>query len=295
MTREGASRRSTRRGTAASTRSPCRPTGAASRWASVWRAARWASGSSSSTGAVHPAHVRRTGPAAGVVAGRADRRVHPRTRSTTSIVFSGRSTAARRERLLARLDRQIQEVGWSPDGRWLLLRTDNGGPGAGDIVGVRTSGDTTPVPLVASHFTELHPAVSPDGRWLAYTSIESGEQRGLRPAVSRPRPARRWQVSNGGGSQPRWSSDGRRVVLSRQRESISRRAGPGGAGRSRSPSSSRCSTLRGFPTSSTSRTTCCPAAGASSSCVRGRRVRRRRGGVVEAENWFADVRARMRH
>jgi eukaryotic-like serine/threonine-protein kinase len=63
---------------------------------------------------------------------------------------------------------------------------------------------------VTSAFTELHPAISPDGRWLAYTSIESGENE----VYVRPFPATtgaRWQVSNGGGSQPRWSSDNREL------------------------------------------------------------------------------------
>jgi serine/threonine-protein kinase len=87
------------------------------------------------------------------------------------------------------------------------VRTDNGQAGAGDILAVRTSGDSTPVPVAASPFTELHPALSPDGRWLAYTSNESG----INEVYVRPFPdARggRWQVSNGGGSEPRWSRDG---------------------------------------------------------------------------------------
>lgn len=63
-------------------------------------------------------------------------------------------------------------MAWSPDGQWIVLRTDDTGPGAGDIVAVRLSGDTTPVPLAASPFTELHPAISPNGRWLAYSSNE---------------------------------------------------------------------------------------------------------------------------
>ncbi len=116
------------------------------------------------------------------------------------------------DRPLARLDRQVQEVTWSPDGRWLVLRTDNGARGLGDIVGVRTSGDTTPVPLVATEFTELHPAVSPDGRWLAYTSNESGANE----VYVRPFPSTtggRWQVSNGGGMEPRWSPDGRELYF----------------------------------------------------------------------------------
>jgi Tol biopolymer transport system component len=134
----------------------------------------------------------------------------PTPRPPTSVVYQRPVDGSTPQRLLARLDRQVQEVTWSPDGRWLVLRTDNGAAGAGDIVGVRTSGDTTPVPLVADQFTELHPAVSPDGRWIAYTSDESGTQEvyvRAFPATT----AGRWQVSNGGGVQPRWSSDGREL------------------------------------------------------------------------------------
>jgi hypothetical protein len=67
------------------------------------------------------------------------------------------------------------------------------------------------VPLVTSAFTELHPAISPDGRWLAYTSIESGQNE----VYVRPFPVTtgaRWQVSNGGGAHPRWSSDSRELL-----------------------------------------------------------------------------------
>ena len=111
---------------------------------------------------------------------------------------------------MASLDRPIQEVAWSADGRWLVLRTDNGAAGAGDIVGVRTTGDTTPVALVASAFSELHPALSPDGRWLAYASNESG----ILEIYARPFPNTndgRWQVSNGGGVEPVWSANGREI------------------------------------------------------------------------------------
>jgi serine/threonine-protein kinase len=114
------------------------------------------------------------------------------------------------DRVLAQIDRPIQEVVWSADGEWLVVRTDNGTAGAGDLVGIRTNGDTTPIPLVASKFTEMHPALSPDGRWLAYTSDESGDNE----VYVRPFPmtsAGRWQVSNGGGSSPVWSPDSREL------------------------------------------------------------------------------------
>jgi serine/threonine-protein kinase len=129
-----------------------------------------------------------------------------------SAVFARPADGSGADRLLARLDRAIQEITWSPDGRWVVVRTDNGAAGAGDLVGVRTSGDTTPVLLVASEFTELHPAISPDGRWLAYASNESGANE----VYVRPFPATsggRWQVSNGGGAQPRWSPDGRELFF----------------------------------------------------------------------------------
>ena len=79
-------------------------------------------------------------------------------------------------------------------------------------MGIRTEGDSTPVPLVASGFTELHPALSPDGLWLAYTSNESCTDE----VYVRPFPTTgggRSQVSNGGGSQPRWSLDGRELYF----------------------------------------------------------------------------------
>ena len=116
------------------------------------------------------------------------------------------------DRRVVRLDRPLQEVAWSRDGRWLIVRTDNGAAGAGDILGVRASGDTTPVPLAASPFTELEPALSPDGRWLAYVANESGGNE----VFVRPFPdaaTARWQVSNGGGEEPCWSADGRELFF----------------------------------------------------------------------------------
>ncbi len=133
-----------------------------------------------------------------------------RDTGVTSVVYGRSPDGSGPDRLLARIDRLVQEVAWSPDGRWLVLRTDNGTTGAGDLVGVRLQGDTAAVPLVTSRFTELHPTVSPDGRWLAFTSNESGRNE----VYVRPFPntaAARWQVSRRGGSGPVWSGSGREL------------------------------------------------------------------------------------
>ena len=128
----------------------------------------------------------------------------------TSIVAARFADGSRPDTVLVRLSQMVQEVDWSRDGRWLVVRTDNAAEGAGNLIGVRTNGDTTPVVLVSSPFTELNPAISPDGLWLAYASNESGRNE----VYVRPFPNTadgRWQVSTAGGVQPRWAPDSREL------------------------------------------------------------------------------------
>ena len=66
----------------------------------------------------------------------------------------------------------LGEGTWSWDGRWLVYR-EGATPNA-DLMAVRTDGDTTPEALVATSYNERSPTLSPDGRWLAYASDESG-------------------------------------------------------------------------------------------------------------------------
>jgi hypothetical protein len=99
---------------------------------------------------------------------------------------------------------------WSRDGTWLIFQTDASEPGLGDILGVRPGADTTPVPLVATRFTEVAPALSPDDRWLAYTSNESGRHEIY--VVPFPNTgAAKWAVSTRGGTEPQWSHSGREL------------------------------------------------------------------------------------
>jgi eukaryotic-like serine/threonine-protein kinase len=105
--------------------------------------------------------------------------------------------------------RSIIEVVPTPDTTQFVLRYDiNGAPR--DIV-LAHRGDTTTTPLMADPgFSEIFPALSPDGRWLAYASNETGRFE----VYVRPFPdvnTRRVQVSQSGGTEPRWAHSGREL------------------------------------------------------------------------------------
>ena len=100
-------------------------------------------------------------------------------------------------------------VEWSRNGEWLVYR-EYGARDSDDIYAVRTQGDTTPVPIVKSPAFERAGTVSPDGRYIAYVSGESGKDE----IYVRPFPRSdegRWLVSAGGGSEPLWSRDGKEL------------------------------------------------------------------------------------
>jgi dipeptidyl aminopeptidase/acylaminoacyl peptidase len=72
-------------------------------------------------------------------------------------------------------------------------------------------GSAPPRPFLATHFVETNARFSPDGRWVAYVSDESGN----REIYVRPFPGLggKWQVSNAQGRAPHWAADGRRVLF----------------------------------------------------------------------------------
>jgi serine/threonine-protein kinase len=97
----------------------------------------------------------------------------------------------------------------SRDGRWLLLRRVLSEAGNGDIYALQ-AGDSTPTPLLTSPAREVSPALSPDGKWLAYVSNESGKSE----VYVRPFPdvgSAKWQVSLSGGTTPVWAHSSREL------------------------------------------------------------------------------------
>ena len=95
---------------------------------------------------------------------------------------------------------------WSADGRLLYTQISTGT--LDDLWVVPTTGDRTPMPVLVTPFNELHGQFSPNGKWIAYTSNESGQEevhvRSM-PATGSTR------VSTSGGSLPRWRSDGKEL------------------------------------------------------------------------------------
>ncbi len=126
-------------------------------------------------------------------------------------VYTRRADGSTADELLLDREQPIRTAFYSPDGQWLVFRT--GGAVGGDIL-ARRVGDTTDVPVVVGPASEFAPALSPDGRWLAYVSNESGTSE----VYVRPFPSERarWQVSNGGGIEPLWSRDGRELFFKSQ-------------------------------------------------------------------------------
>jgi Tol biopolymer transport system component/predicted Ser/Thr protein kinase len=97
---------------------------------------------------------------------------------------------------------------WSPDGKFLLFNLNLGR----EIDAVPVNGDRKPVTVLKSAFSLDHASVSPDGRWIAYTSQESG--RGREVFVQNFPPAGgKWQISTGEGTEPSWRRDGKELYF----------------------------------------------------------------------------------
>jgi len=97
---------------------------------------------------------------------------------------------------------------WSKDGRWIVY-TQNDPKTAWDVWVVPAAGespDRKPIPFIQSDAYDFQGQLSPDSRWMAYASDESGQREVyVRPFPSGPG---RWKLSIDGGSQPRWRGDG---------------------------------------------------------------------------------------
>jgi hypothetical protein len=106
---------------------------------------------------------------------------------------------------------------WSSDGRFILYQTGLGA--SADLWVLPLFGDPStssgqgrkPIPFSQTEFGEQEGRFSPNGRWIAYHSNESGRGRNEVYVQSFPASAGKWQISTDGGYVPKWSRDGKEL------------------------------------------------------------------------------------
>jgi serine/threonine-protein kinase len=113
------------------------------------------------------------------------------------------------EPLLESTDCPLQPQDWVPRTQELIYTRACLGDATVGIWGLNLD-DREPRMILTSKAMEMHPSVSPDGRWLVYTSNASGEEQVF--VTSFPEPDRIVQVSPGRGRAPKWMSEGREIV-----------------------------------------------------------------------------------
>ena len=129
-------------------------------------------------------------------------------RSGQGDLFVRPTSPAGAEQLVLQTADQKCSMSWSPDGRFLLF--GNLSPKTKDDLWILPlSGDRKPTPFLQTPFRELAGQFSPDGKWVAYASDESGRSEIYLQSFSDP--SLRFQVSAGGGARPRWRADGREL------------------------------------------------------------------------------------
>jgi eukaryotic-like serine/threonine-protein kinase len=114
------------------------------------------------------------------------------------------------EQVLLKLDAPaiMFPADWSPDGRYLTYyRTDP--KRRNDVWVLPLFGDRKPFPLMQTEFNEWQAQFSPDGKWIAYVSDESGSSQVYVQAF--PTQSGKVPISTAGGTQPRWRSDSKEL------------------------------------------------------------------------------------
>ena len=121
------------------------------------------------------------------------------------------------EQTSATLDPPIQLWDWSRDGRYLLIGRRNLQT-RDDLWVVPPTGGAEPSAYAAGSFSQTFGAFSPNGRWIAYASDESGQSEIYIDSFPKPGTGTRIRVTTAGGTEPRWRGDGRALYFRRGSE-----------------------------------------------------------------------------
>ncbi len=124
-------------------------------------------------------------------------------------LYQKAASGAGQDELLLRSDSTKRAQDWSADGRFILYRENN------DLWVLPMEGERKPWPWLNTPFAESDGRFAPDGKWIAYTSNESGRNeiyvQSFVPGV--PASGSKWQLSTKGGTNPAWRRDGRELFF----------------------------------------------------------------------------------
>jgi hypothetical protein len=129
-------------------------------------------------------------------------------RSGPADIFVKSVAGGSEELLLPHSSQGKQPTDWSPDGRFVVYQQLDPKT-KWDLWMLPLAGDQKPEPVLRTESNEMNGQLSPDGRWMAYASDELGRWEVY--VTGFPHPSGKWQVSSGGGSQPRWRRDGKEL------------------------------------------------------------------------------------
>jgi len=130
------------------------------------------------------------------------------TRNGLTSIYQKYSSGAGAEEALITSAEPKYNPQWTPDGRFILYAQTNA-PTNVDLLLLPLSGERKPQPFLQTSFIEAQGRFSPDGRWLAYISNETGQFEVY--VQSFPATSGKVPISTGGGSQPQWRGDGREL------------------------------------------------------------------------------------
>jgi eukaryotic-like serine/threonine-protein kinase len=124
-----------------------------------------------------------------------------------SAIYRRRADGSGGAELVARTSRPVLEMTLPPDGKTIVFRGERRVEKRRELLKIRPGTDTIATPLFAKDGGEWAPALSPDGKWLAYVSTEGGRAE----VYVRPFPdvdAKKVQISVEGGTSPHWNPSG---------------------------------------------------------------------------------------
>src|SRR5262249_37673835 len=125
-----------------------------------------------------------------------------------SVIGRRNASGTGAEETMFQATRTVYLDDWSPDGRYLLYEEVDPET-SGDLWLLPTTGERKPVLYLRTPGNELNGQFSPDGKWVAYVSDESGPEQVYVQSFPAPVAGKKWQISSNGGGYPRWRRDGK--------------------------------------------------------------------------------------